>query len=80
MGEVVKAVKPDYIVQEIALKVQYYNIMRVMTHAYRIVQRTKLEGHCQKLVDFYHSLLYLTENMKYHGIIPLHATAESAIH
>jgi hypothetical protein len=36
--------------------------------------------HCQKLVDFYHSLLYLTENMKYHGIIPLHATAESAIH
>ncbi len=34
MGEVIKAVKPDYIVQEIALKVQYYNIMREMTHAY----------------------------------------------
>ncbi len=34
MGEVIKAVKPEYIVQEIALKVQYYNIMREMTHAY----------------------------------------------
>ncbi|AKA48367.1 transposase [uncultured archaeon] len=34
MGEVIKAVRSDYIVQEIALKVQYYNIMREMTHAY----------------------------------------------
>jgi transposase len=34
MGEIIKAVKPEYIVQEIALKVQYYNIMREMTHAY----------------------------------------------
>ncbi len=34
MGEVIKAVKPEYIVQEIALKVQYYNIMREMTNAY----------------------------------------------
>jgi len=34
MGEVIKAVKPEHIVQEIALKVQYYNIMREMTHAY----------------------------------------------
>ena len=34
MGEVIKANMPDYIVQEIALKVQYYNIMRGMTHAY----------------------------------------------
>ena len=34
MGEVIKANRPDYIVQEIALKVQYYNIMRGMTHAY----------------------------------------------
>jgi transposase len=34
MGEVIKAVRPDYIVQEIALKVQYYNIMRGMRHAY----------------------------------------------
>ena len=34
MGEVIKAVRPDYIVQEIALKVQYYNVLREMTHAY----------------------------------------------
>lgn len=34
MGEVIKAIRPDYIAQEIALKVQYYNIMREMTHAY----------------------------------------------
>ncbi len=34
MGEVTKAVRPDYIAQEIALKGQYYNIMRGMTHAY----------------------------------------------
>jgi hypothetical protein len=34
MGEVIKAVRPDYIVQENALKVQYYNIMRGMTHPY----------------------------------------------
>ncbi len=34
MGEVIKAVRPDYIAQEIALKVHYYNILREMTHAY----------------------------------------------
>ena len=34
MGEVIKANRPDYIVQEIALKVQCYNILREMTHAY----------------------------------------------
>jgi len=34
MGEVIKANRPDYIFQEIALKVQYYNILREMTHAY----------------------------------------------
>jgi len=34
MGEVIKAVKPDYIAQEIALKVQYYNMLRGMTQAY----------------------------------------------
>ncbi|MCL4480922.1 MAG: IS5/IS1182 family transposase, partial [Candidatus Thermoplasmatota archaeon] len=34
MGEVIKANRLDYIAQEIALKVQYYNIMREMTHAY----------------------------------------------
>ncbi len=32
--EVIKAVRPDYIVQEIALKVPYYNILLEMTHAY----------------------------------------------
>ena len=34
MGEVIKANRPDYIAQEIALKVQYYNEMRRMTYAY----------------------------------------------
>ena len=34
MGDVIKATTPDYIPQEIALKVQYYNILREMTHAY----------------------------------------------
>ena len=34
MGEVIKANRFDYIAQEIALKVLYYNIMREMTHAY----------------------------------------------
>lgn len=33
MGEVIKAARPDYIAQEIALKVQYHNIMRE-THAH----------------------------------------------
>ena len=31
MGEVIKANRPDYIVQEIAMKVQYYNILKDMT-------------------------------------------------
>jgi len=30
-GEVIKANRPDYIVQEIAMKVQYYNILKEMT-------------------------------------------------
>jgi transposase len=34
MGEVIKANRLDYIAQEIALKVQYYNILRGMTYAY----------------------------------------------
>ena len=34
MGEVIKANRPDYIAHEIALKVQYYNILMEMTHAY----------------------------------------------
>lgn len=34
MGEVIKAVRPDYIAQEMALKMQYYNIMTEMAHAY----------------------------------------------
>ena len=34
MGEVIKANRPDYIAHEIALNVQYYNILREMTHAY----------------------------------------------
>jgi hypothetical protein len=34
MGEVIKAARPDYIAQEIALKIQYYNILREMTYAY----------------------------------------------
>ena len=34
MSEVIKAKKIEYIIQELALKVVYYNIMRGMTHAY----------------------------------------------
>jgi transposase len=34
MGDVTKTVRTDYITQDIALKVQYYNILREMTHAY----------------------------------------------
>ena len=34
MTEVIKARKIEYIVQELALKVVNYNIMRGMTHAY----------------------------------------------
>jgi transposase len=34
MGEIIKANRPDYIAQEIALKVQYYNILREMKYAY----------------------------------------------
>ncbi len=34
MGEVIKANRPDHIVIEIALNVQYYNVLREMTHAY----------------------------------------------
>ncbi|MCW6170438.1 MAG: transposase, partial [Thermoplasmatales archaeon] len=34
MGEIIKAIRPDYIAQEIALKVQYYNILREMIYAY----------------------------------------------
>ena len=34
MGEIVKANKPDNIVQEIAMKVVYYNELRRMTYAY----------------------------------------------
>jgi hypothetical protein len=34
MGEIIKAVRPDYIAQEIALKVQYYNDMRRMIYVY----------------------------------------------
>ncbi len=33
MGEVSNAAKPDCIVQEIAMRVQYYYIFREMTHA-----------------------------------------------
>ncbi len=36
MGEVIKAIMPDYFAQGIVLKVQFYNIMRAMTHAYLI--------------------------------------------
>jgi hypothetical protein len=32
--ETVKTSGTDYIAQEIAIKVQYYNILREMTHAY----------------------------------------------
>ncbi|EQB68468.1 MAG: transposase, IS4 family protein [Thermoplasmatales archaeon Gpl] len=34
MEEIIKANRPDYIAQEIALKVQYYNILREITQAY----------------------------------------------
>ena len=34
IGEIIKAVRADYIVQVIALKVQYYNDMRRMTYTY----------------------------------------------
>ena len=34
MGEVIKAVRPNYVAEEIALKVQYYNMLREVTHAY----------------------------------------------
>ena len=34
MGEVKKTVKPDYIARESASKVQYFNILVKMTHAY----------------------------------------------
>jgi len=31
MGEIIKARRPEYIAQEIAMKVHYYNIMRQIT-------------------------------------------------
>ena len=34
MGEIIKAGRPEYIAQEIAMKVHYYNILRQMTEAY----------------------------------------------
>jgi hypothetical protein len=34
MGEIIKARRPEYTVQEIAMNVHYYNIMREMTEAY----------------------------------------------
>ena len=34
MGEIIKARRPEYIAQEIAMKVHYYNIMRNMAEAY----------------------------------------------
>ena len=34
MGEAIKAVRPDFIAKEIALKVQYYNMLREVRHAY----------------------------------------------
>ena len=34
MGEIIKAMRPEYIAQEIAMKVHYYNILRQMTEAY----------------------------------------------
>ena len=33
-GEIIKARRPEYIAQEIAMKVHYYNIMRNMAEAY----------------------------------------------
>ena len=40
MGEMIKPLRPDYNAQEIALKVQYYNILMELTYAYWIVQPT----------------------------------------
>jgi hypothetical protein len=34
MGEIAKAKRPEYIAQEIAMKVHYYNILRQMTETY----------------------------------------------
>ena len=34
MGEIIKARRPEYIAQEIAMKAHYYNILRQMTEAY----------------------------------------------
>jgi len=34
MGEIIKARRPEYIAQEIAMKVHYYNILRQMAEAY----------------------------------------------
>ena len=34
MGEMIKARRPEYIAEEIAMKVHYYNILRQMTEAY----------------------------------------------
>ena len=34
MGEIIKARRPEYIAQEIAMKVHYYNIMKSMTEDY----------------------------------------------
>jgi len=34
MGEIIKARRPEYIAQEIAMKLNYYNIMRNMAEAY----------------------------------------------
>jgi hypothetical protein len=34
MGEIIKAKKSEYLVQGIAMKVHYYNILRQMTEAY----------------------------------------------
>jgi len=34
MSEIIRAKKPEYIAQEIAIKVHYYNVLRQMTEAY----------------------------------------------
>ena len=34
MGDVIKGNRPNYIAQEIAMKVHYYNILRKMTQVY----------------------------------------------
>ncbi len=34
IGELIKAVRSDYIANEITLKVQCYNVLREMTYAY----------------------------------------------